>query len=313
MSVNRTGRGAIAVNKGLGCVVVTFNPDCNLIKLVNSLYKEYEKMVIVDNASTINNNFIEIFKDKDDIKIICNEDNLGIATALNVGVNELGLEGIKYAMLLDQDSSIDGESIKILYNTIKNNKNYGIVGPVIGLKKDADTLIGGFIAAKGKSLSKKHIMEHTKMNVLTNITSGSIINISLFDSVGKFWEGLFIEGVDDEYCLRMHSCGYQVIVVADAILAQNYGEKFISLKKFGVVWNATFHKPYRNYYVFRNGTLIVKRYMFTQPKYVVFKILSMFKRLLTIYLVEDEVWEKYKYSFKGIFDGIIGREGKIYK
>ena len=305
--------GVIIMHNGLGCVVVTFNPDDNIIEMVNSIAKEYEKFVIVDNASTVNINLIENLKDNYDVHLICNKANLGIATALNIGINELEIEGIKYAMLLDQDSIIKVESIKILYNTIKNNNTYGVVGPTIISKTAIGGISGGFIRAKGFSIFKKNIAPHTTMNVLTNITSGSIINISLFNYVGKFWEGLFIEGVDDEYCLRMHNYGYGVIVVADATLLQTYGEEFTSLKKFGIVWNATFHKPYRSYYVFRNSTLIVKRYMFKQPKYVVFKILSMVKRLIAVYLIEDEVLKKYRYSLNGIFDGIMGREGEINK
>lgn len=87
------------------------------------------------------------------------------------------------------------------------------------------------------------------------ITSGSLIALNTFESVGLFDESLFIDNVDIEWCLRAAKQGYFCAGVSSAILMHHLGESVVNL--FGRSVHT--HKPLRLYYRFRNSLLLYKR------------------------------------------------------
>ena len=73
---------------------------------INAIYSQVDKLIIVDNKSE-NLNDIEYFVEKyENIILIKNNDNLGIAKALNQ-IMEVGLcERADWVLTLDQDSVV---------------------------------------------------------------------------------------------------------------------------------------------------------------------------------------------------------------
>ena len=72
-------------------IIISYNPDNNLLDSVNLLENQVEKIIIVDNGSKKEKvKEINLIRDinKEKIEVIFNEENLGIATALNIGVKE---------------------------------------------------------------------------------------------------------------------------------------------------------------------------------------------------------------------------------
>jgi rhamnosyltransferase len=86
--------------------MITYNPETITIENIHKLLFQSEKIVIVDNGSSneVIYEVIRTFQNDERVEIILNEDNLGIAAALNIGVRR-AIE-MEYAWLatFDQDS-----------------------------------------------------------------------------------------------------------------------------------------------------------------------------------------------------------------
>lgn len=98
-------------------VIVTYNCLDKFYECFNSVYEKVEKVVIVDNGS--NKETLEIIKDierKYDIQLILNNENLGIATALNKGVSYAINNQYDWILTLDHDSKV---TENMLFNMLK--------------------------------------------------------------------------------------------------------------------------------------------------------------------------------------------------
>ena len=89
-------------NKALSSVTVWYNPspqDVNSIKSYNSFF---DKIYIIDNSSKDNG---ELAGQISNAVYLPNNENLGIARALNIGCKKAMGDGFKWVMTMDQDSS----------------------------------------------------------------------------------------------------------------------------------------------------------------------------------------------------------------
>lgn len=88
-------------DKSFSAVVVVFNPDKNFFSNLKQLSSNFNKVYVVLNSivniptNTFNN-----------LVIIKNHKNLGLAKALNVGIKNSISDGFKYVSLFDQDTYI---------------------------------------------------------------------------------------------------------------------------------------------------------------------------------------------------------------
>lgn len=298
------------IQNDLGVVIVTYHPDSSLHSLVDNLLINLSMIVIVDNHSR-SENVMEMrnrYGSEKRVKLVLNSDNFGIAKGLNQGCEYLITNGYKYAVLLDQDSRISSESIETLYYTAVQNMNAAIVGPRVISECVGES--GGSIESKyftWKRLfafKREYIKEGTVQPVELNITSGSVIDLSIWKSIKGFWESLFIQGVDDEYCLRVRKHGFQILINGDTKLNQTYGRMNI-VKRLGFSFNPTNHSAERHYLVARNRVKIIRKYNIYALFYVSFHILSTAKTIVTIILTEENVTGKLLAILKGTIHGII--------
>lgn len=215
--------------------IITYNPDISLLrKNISSIINQIDKIVIVDNFS---NNFADIEKIavENDIILIRNSENKGIACALNQAM-EYGKENGYYWMLsLDQDSACP-ENYYEAVSKYFSLENIGIIAPVI-----LDRSLG--IVGHNPTGNYK--------SVNTCITSGACTKVDVWDQVGKYDEQMFIDSVDFEFCYRVRRNGYLVIQTSDVQLIHSIGEgkikKFFFIKK-----KISEHSPFRCFYIAQN-------------------------------------------------------------
>lgn len=295
------------MEQNLGIVIVTYNPNQNdsIYSKLELLSKYIEYIIVVDNASKD----APVIPNSHNISLIINEENYGHAKALNIGCEVLHSKGAEYALLIDQDSDFNIENIhQLLLKMIEFHP--AMIGPQIYIKSLGDTQIPKYLKRKKVGFRKAPIINEVE-EVYINITSGSLINLDIWDSVGRFNESLFIEGVDDEYALRLRQNGHKVLVARDIKLYQQYG-KMKPQKKFGITFRPTNHSPLRLVYLYRNKIQIMKQYFFKEPGYVLFQILSLINRFIVIMICEENKILKIKAIFKGCIQGILGKKGKIF-
>jgi len=141
------------------------------------------------------------------------------------------------------------------------------------------------------------------------ITSGNLVKLSVFDTVGYFNEALFIDYVDYEYCLRCITQEYKIIEVKSAVLIHSLG----SSTQHKLLWKrplAFHHSPLRRYYIARNAIYTYKRFFFKHPVWIIKNAYGLAKNVILIMLFENDRKKKLNATFKGVIDGVLGQMGK---
>ncbi len=291
------------INDEICAIIVTYNPGKEVVFNVKELYRQIKTIVIVDNGSiSISKKYIEQIGDLYKCKIIYNGENLGIATALNIGVKYAIKNGYKWVATFDQDSTVTQNMIKVMENVYKafpEKETLAIISPKHIQKK----LFKEDIMLSIKNSSRYHIQ-------IPVMASGNIIRIDIFKDVGFFNDDLFIDYVDYEFCFRCKIKGYLILEADDAILKHHSGNLKTHLfmgKKFTVA-NYSY---IRRYYISRNKIYIYKKYGKFFPKFMLLHALDSIKEIVGIIFFEKNKAKKFIYIIKGINDGVKNKFGKM--
>ena len=112
-------------------------------------------------------------------------------------------------------------------------------------------------------------------NVEWSMTSGWCVNIDIFKKQNGFFERLFVDGLDMDYCFKSHENGYKIIECGEAVINHHPAEtkSFLGFK-YGIA------SPYRYYMQARQLIWCWKRYrkpkVFITYLYKWFKVLTLF-------------------------------------
>lgn len=283
---------------------MTYNIGAGILKCFNSIEGQVNEVVIIDNGS--DKNTIDILRGlekRSNLKIFYDKKNMGIAAAFNSGARYALDKGYDWVLTLDHDSIATpgmvwelSEAYDVLRSKGQNDK-IGILCPVL-----YDT--NAKIYLTGEMASNDNIV-----NVKAAMSSGSLINGSVFQDVGLFNEELFLYYVDDDFCLRLRKAGYKIFLVRRAILLHTEGRR--ELKK--LLWKSVYfhnYSPIANYYIFRNGIFILKKYILFDWSYLKIFTLRMPADFVRIVLFSSDKLNNIKQSFIGLIHGIIGKYGK---
>src|SRR5579871_3668533 len=111
-------------------IVVIYYPNEELIENLRLLRRQVNGVVIVDNASDGESKIlIDHAQAEMPCTVIRNPQNLGIATALNIGFRIAIEKGFEWLLALDQDSTISERFVEELLETATRSKDAGIVCP----------------------------------------------------------------------------------------------------------------------------------------------------------------------------------------
>ena len=277
---------------------MTFNPGGGLLENITALRPQVQEVVVVDNGSTDLEPIRQV--EKCGVKVFYNEENLGIAAALNIGMKYALERGYTWVATFDQDSKPPPEFVKRLlepHDTYPNKDHIAILSPVY---RDEAT---GTVFQHGEQNGEPF------QEVVSTMTSGNLVKADALARVGLFEEDLFIDYVDHEFCLRARKSGFRVLESRTAILNHNLGETE-KYTKFGLTFHATNHSPLRRYYNARNRLVVYRRYFTSEPRWVLKDVLGFFKEVSKIILVERDKEAKLKAVGQGLLHGFTGKMGK---
>lgn len=296
-------------------IVVTYNPAHGLENHLNELYKQFDQIILVDNASKseTRNLIIQQTQLRDTkLKAILNDYNCGVATALNQGFTLAMKLGYDHIIALDQDSiPAPGmiEEMLNVYKTYPEQGNLAVIAPKI------EDLSAGIITQylrpkRGFFFERKGCTEQVLENVSIVITSGSLYNLKTYQKVGPFRDDFFIDYVDTEYCLRAKRQGYNIIVACNARLFHRLGnQQKIHIGMLEV--RPTFHSTIRWYYISRNRIPMFRAYGFHFPHWLLYEFAIDSYGFLRMLLFEDHKMAKMLAVILGCVDGLFGRLGEI--
>lgn len=272
-------------------IIVTYNPENPIDKLLNSVSLFSNNIIIVDNGSrnlSKLNNTVSVYPN---VRIIPLNRNLGVAAAINKGIKEGLSKEIEYIITFDQDSIPSNKLISYYNKVIIKEPNIGLIGCGYGYKVDDNS----------------HITYHDEKEL---ITSGMLHSVNTIKKIGYYNEKLFIDYVDTDYSLRCAREGFRTIKVENCLNKHNLGSQetvnFMGSRKL-----ITTHSANRQYYITRNLVYLTKKYFMVFPSFMISKNYLFLKALLRIILVEPSKKDKLRNTFKGLLDGIRNRMGSF--
>lgn len=280
----------------IAALIVTFNPDIKRLEHNLKLIKaQIEKIIVVDNGSSNIDSLSSICK-YDDIQLIQNGKNLGIASAQNKGFELLEKAGMKWVLTLDQDSLIPLNTVKKFQESQKMKQiDTGIIALSYFDRNWSDEQKKVFKNSDGKNVEEKDFV----------ISSGNLVNVFAWNMVNGFDEELFIDMVDYDFDARLRLNGYKIWQLNDVYLNHEIGkvihkpflETLLLLPDKGRLAD---HSAFRQYYIYRNYIIFCKRYpMFIKKKFLILRTFISTRRII----VYKKPWDKMKNAWKGILDG----------
>jgi len=173
--------------------------------------------------------------------------NTGIAHAQNAGIAAAVAAGADVIAFFDQDSRIEPGFLPALVAPL-NVGTPDIVSPLYCDDTSEVELPSVRVNRYGMARPVRRGDSSGPYSVDVVISSGTAATKEVFDVAGTFDEGLFIDFVDTEWCLRCRSKQISIRVVPAAVMRHRIGSKSINL---GVA-TIFVHSPVRCYYQLRN-------------------------------------------------------------
>jgi rhamnosyltransferase len=273
----------------IAAVVVLYHPTPAVVDNIRSWTGQVESIFAVDNSAGDVSAVVSPLAELEKVTLVRNRKNEGIARALNIGAQRALDEGFDFLLTMDQDSCADEDMVPRMLECLdgRSTAQVGMVSP--------------FHATKSGHAPGREACQ----DVMTPMTSGCLLNLAAYRSVGPFRDDFFIDFVDNEYCLRLRRAGFPVIRANRARLEHNVGDT----RKYGP-FIATNHSPLRRYYKTRNRFRVFREYVGDFPGHCLFDLVRLMKEIASIILFEGEKLDKLRMMWRGWRDFRQGRFGK---
>lgn len=194
--------------------IVTFNPFIDRLRsCILSIKDNVKKVLVFDNGSDNCNEIIEMINTISSTAIVFtnSEENIGLASALQLLLEKAKQKGADWILTLDQDSICPANLVDTLSKHCSND--VGIVAPLYYDERRNE---------------KKPIAEEVAKQVDFCITSGSLTNINALEDIGGFDVDLFIDLIDNDLCYRLIKNNYRILEIHSVIINHELGVLFPS-------------------------------------------------------------------------------------
>jgi N-acetylglucosaminyl-diphospho-decaprenol L-rhamnosyltransferase len=258
-------------------IIVTFNSKDEIAQCLDSLQHETVPMEIfvVDNASDIGfREFLGTIK-LPNLKVILNEQNVGLTRAENEPMNECSGE---YILMLNPDTVIGRGAVDSLVSYLDANPAVGVVAPRI-FSGDGSTEWSFRPANSTWNLTKDTIRGWIKVpapmawrrgravtingteDVLFATGACLLIRKELFLKLGGYDPNFFL-AVEDvvDFCMRVWQSGYRVVYYPSAQIVHWGGRSHSGF--LSIFWGYQGHLYYQLKYASRASTLLLRVELF---------------------------------------------------
>ena len=244
-----------AKNTRIAGVVVLYNSSPKLEEYILSYLHCIEKLYIVDNNKDDNRKHALLSLSTTKIEYLHFPTNEFIAKPINIVAKKAIEDGFGYLLLMDDDSYfLPGFSIDYIVTWMSMDSKIAL----LNFAHDVPNEKFNGLQVINNSLQVYLTLEDA-------ITSGSIVQLNIFQHVGGYREELVIYELDREFCLKCNLCGFKIYKTCNLILQHNtddiYYAKYnrINIFKRNKV-KLTWRTPLIYYYFARNIKYITNTY-----------------------------------------------------
>jgi rhamnosyltransferase len=292
----------------VGAVIIYYNPSAeNLASTLNNLEVVDFVVVVVNGPWDVR---YEGISERDGIRVVTLDQNKGIATATNIGLDLLReIDDFSHFVLLDQDTSLPSDYRKLLEleaGLLAGGSDPGIISPCYFNPRTGR--ISACLIFKKFSF-RRFVPSKPLQECTCPIASGSLIRAEVLRRAGRMKDDFFIDYVDNEFGLRLYSLGFQNFVSADVKMAHELGAP-TPRKILGLNIRPTNHSPIRKYYITRNRFVVVAQYLSLFPSLVFFEFLAISLDCFRVVFFEKQRMKKVQMIGCGLRDFLLGRMGE---
>ena len=270
--------------------------------VLNSSFKNF-KIILVDNQYN-KDELYELSRNKK-IHIIKNKINHGFAKANNQGIKYALKNKYDYIMLLNNDTLIKNDLLKILIKH-SNTLNQKIIQPLIlnydGTKIwNAGGTINNFFGTFQTYKKGENFKNFKSNRHFTDWFTGCCVFIKseIFNEVGYFDERFFAYYEDVDFSIRLKANGYSVGMMNDSYL-----QHFESASSKSIYQNEGNLSPYVHYLNIRNHILLLKKHSksFNIMGVFIYQLIKISSYL--IYFLIRLRFRKFKMVLNGVIDAL---------
>ena len=243
--------------------------------------------------------------------LFCLPENIGFGAANNLGLRQAQINGIPYAVILNNDTIVEPDFLSPLLEYAEANPSIGLLGCQIRYTQDRDKVwwAGGWfnfwLGHKG-FYGEKSSAQVPSTPYRTEWVTGcmTFIPLSIFSQIGGYDEQYFILNEDSDLSLRVGRAGYKMMVVPSSVIYHKVGRSLGCMSSL------------RYYYSARNLLLLRSRYL---PcwKWICFFVLYMpYKFLQVAYYIirfRRPFWLPYWDSIRDFVFKRFGKWRRHYK
>lgn len=227
----------------ISVIIVSYKVPDLLLRCVSALVEsnldQTLELIIVDNNSQDNGREL-ITSQFPELTWIQNSDNLGFASAVNIGIRAASGD---FILLLNPDTLIEGDAISELYSFWQSHPDAGIIGGKIvnsdgsfqkQCRRQFPRPASAFFRLFGLArwFPTHHLASSYELDTIDidesheiDAVSGAFMSfpVSLTERIGLFDEGYFLMGEDLDFCYRAKQAGYKVYYYPDALVIHHHG------------------------------------------------------------------------------------------
>jgi rhamnosyltransferase len=181
-------------------IVILYYPDSDIISNISS-YLHFLHALIIWNNTPLSNHPKKEFEDLSNstpIIFMGENENVGIGKALNKAVEYATKKGYTHLLTMDQNSYFDENTFSEYLSKIEKIKNNSVVAFCVN--------------------TNKLQLSDSIIKVESFITSGTIMKVEVFKTIGLFREDFFIDAIDTEYSYRIRKNRYQILQFCDIFI-----------------------------------------------------------------------------------------------
>lgn len=210
-------------------------------------------LLVLDNAST--DSTPQVVRQRfPNVTVIENGGNLGFAGGNNVGLRYALQQGYDYALLLNNDTEVAPDFLRILVEAAESDPQIGVVGPTITYYERPDLIwsAGGWIDWRhgcviGYNTNEVDTGQFQAPRQVDYVTGCALlVKRKVLEQAGLLDERFFMYYEETEWCVRIGRAGFTVMHIPAAKVLHK------------IPLNARFDKEYLAYYMTRNRLLFLR-------------------------------------------------------
>lgn len=225
----------------LSIIIVNYKSKLKLVRLLESIFKSDLKDINFEVIVVENNSGDDLTDLDKRVVIISSAKNLGMGGGNNLGISRSSGE---YILILNPDTLVGNDSIRILYNYLRSHEKVGLVGPKLiypdgSLQYSCSKFPIFLMPILRRTFLGDYFKTRRDSFMMTDFDHASILSVDwlmgsclmfkrelkLKDNkifVPKFDERYFMYFEDTDLCRNILAQGYKVIYNPEAVVVHDH-------------------------------------------------------------------------------------------